>query len=179
MSQSYGRILFVLAGIALAVYFAWKIAQRIDTFFFPWADEKSGRPLLTGDWLGTFTPPDIDSRVMQIELHRWREDRQHPCTDCQTIEGIARTCDADGAIVTYRVSGVPLDRAAKRIRLRMLSQGYQGLIDHEITGATGQWDGANLRLSLKVKGADASTKMETVRGGEVSWKRECEVLAHG
>lgn len=177
MSQSYGRILFVLAGIALAVYFAWKIAQRVDAFFFPWANEKSGRPVLTGAWVGTFTPPEGDTRVMQMELHRWREDRDHPCADCQTIEGVARTCDADATVVAYRVSGAPLDRTAKRIRLRVLQQGDTGSIDNEVIGATGEWQGASLRLTLRIKDAKADTKMEMARASAANWKSECEALA--
>jgi len=177
MPQSYGRILFVLAGVALAVYFAWKVAQRLDSFFFPWADERSTRTVLVGGWLGTFAPQDAESRVMQIELHRWREDRNHPCGDCQPIEGVARTCEADGTIVTYRISGVPLDRAAKRIRLRVLPQGYPGLIDHEITGAAGEWSGAQLRLALQLKNTTATTSVDMSRGDAGSWKMQCEALS--
>ena len=177
MPQSYGRILFVLAGVALAVYFAWKVAQSFDRFFFPWADERSTRSVLVGGWLGTFAPQDAESRAMQIELHRWREDRNHPCGDCQPIEGVARTCEADGTIVMYRISGVPLDRAAKRIRLRVLPQGYQGLIDHEIIGASGEWNGAQLRLVLQVKNAPAAVSVDMVRGDAASWKMQCESLS--
>ena len=172
MSHSYGRILFVLAGIALAVYFAWKVAQRMDAFLFPWADEKSGRPVLVGNWVGTVT----DARALQAELRRRHEDRNHPCSDCQIIEGVARTCDADGTVVTYRVSGVPLDRAAKRIRLRLSPQGYQGMIDAELVGATGEWDGATLRFSLQTRDEQARIRVEMQREQQGSFQRACELL---
>jgi hypothetical protein len=176
MSQSYGRILFVLAGIALAVYFAWKVAVRIDAFFFPWADEKSARPLLIGGWLGTYAPQDAQPLAMQMELHRWREDREPPCGDCQSIEGLARTCDEDGVATIYRVSGAPLDRAAKHIRLRFRPQAHPGLINHEIVAATGEWAGLTLRLALQVKDVRTTSIADMKRGNQASWKSQCEAL---
>jgi hypothetical protein len=176
MPQSYGRVLFVLAGIALAVFFAWKVALRIDAFFFPWADEKSTRPLLIGGWLGTFAPQDAEPLVMQMELHRWRVDREHPCADCQPIEGTARICDAGGVAASYRVSGAPLDRAARHIRLRLLPQAHPGFIDHEIVGATGEWTGPTLRIVLHVKDVRTTFMTDMKRGNEAGWKSQCEAL---
>jgi hypothetical protein len=176
MIRSYGRILFVLAGVALAVYFAWKMAKGIDAFFYPWANEKSSHAVLIGGWRGSFAPDRANARAMWIELHRWHEDRAHPCADCQIIEGIARTCEADGTVVNYRVSGVPLDRMAKRIRLRVSPLDSQGMIDHEIETATGEWDGTNLRLTLRLKNDKSGAKTEMVRDTAQHWQEECEEL---
>ena len=88
-----------------------------------------------------------------------------------------RTCEADGTIVSYRISGVPLDRAARRIRLRVSPQGYPGRIDHEFVSAAGEWDGTKLRLMAQVKDAHpAATMLEMTRGDAASWKVHCDAL---
>lgn len=160
MRHSYGRIVFILLGVGIAIYACWKISQRVDAFLYPWADERPGRAVLTGAWVGELAIGNDHRQGVLLELHRWHPPRSVKCpTGCNTIEGTLTTCDDEGLESSYIVTGRPADRRAARFSLQA-SPGPNPPIDFAGFGVLkGQWTGENLELDVQLRAADPSRGM--------------------
>lgn len=153
MSQSYGRIAFLLLGVGIAVYACWKIAQRVDAFLYPWADERSGRPTLTGAWVGQFKTAGMPLGI-KLELHRWRPPRGSQCSPCDPIEGTAMICDGSGVLWRYDISGKSADRRATRINLIVRPASRSPPDSPPLGGLHGSWHGNELELQAELHAAN-------------------------
>ena len=58
--------LVVLVGVYVATTF---FSRRLDMWRFPWAYEGSGRPTLTGTWVGSLTTATGQRRGVIMEMH--------------------------------------------------------------------------------------------------------------
>jgi hypothetical protein len=150
MSHSYGRIVFVLLGVGLAVYLCWKISQRVDAFLYPWANERSGQPVLVGTWVGRLQSPGRPLGV-KLELHRWHASRDSQCSQCDPIEGTAVVCDDSGTLSHYDISGKPADRRATHITLGVKPAANAPRDIPQLDVLRGSWRGDELDLKAELR----------------------------
>jgi hypothetical protein len=191
MKQSYGRIVFILLGVGIAVYACWKISQRMDAFLYPWADDRSGHAVLTGEWMGEVTIDRNHRQGVLLDLHRWHPPHSEKCeAGCNTIEGVLTTCDEEGLESNYNVTGRPADRKATRFSLQA-TPGPNPPIDFAgFEALKGQWKGAELELELQLRAGnslpgvrrqmnaspDASVRMQMHHGTRADLNALCQAV---
>jgi hypothetical protein len=191
MKQSYGRIVFILFGVGVAIYACWKISQRIDAYLYPWADEHSGHAVLTGAWVGELVLDRNHRQAVLLELHRWHPPRSEKCpTGCNTIEGVLTTCDQEGLESNYNVTGRPADRRATHFSLQA-TPGPNPPIDFAgFDVLKGRWTGVDIELDLQLRAgsaspdvhrsisasAGASARMQLHRGAQADLSALCQIV---
>ena len=192
MSQSYGRLVFILLGVGVAVFACWKIAQRVDAFLYPWANERSGLPTLTGAWMGYAKTPAGSPLGVLLELHRRRPEQGSECGGCDTLLGRAVTCDDKGVQLNYRVSGKPADRRATRFSLGAAPVDPARADEMELAGIRGTWRTNDLVLEIELRephrvsasGADSedgrrSIRLAMKRAAVEAFRARCEGISQG
>ena len=191
MRQSYGRLVFILLGVAVAIYACWKISQRIDAFLYPWADERAGGTVLTGAWIGELAIGSDHRQGVLLELHRRLPQRSEKCpAGCNSIEGTLTTCDDEGLESNYIITGRPVDRRATRLSLQA-SPGPNPPIDFAgFDALKGQWTGETLDLEVQLHAAEpsreqhqtthaspaAAAKMQLRRGTRAALNDLCQTV---
>lgn len=139
MRFSRGWALLIV--VAMAAFVLTDAANRvIDALFFPWAF--ADPPLLAG-WSGTLTAGNGDRLTMTLALERDYTNRDEVCVRCNQIKGSATTCDAQGRIRRYRISGSPRDRQARQLHLGASPEPDPPPDGLELDTLIGQWDGAD------------------------------------
>ena len=183
--------LVVLVGVYVATTF---FSRRLDMWRFPWAYEGSGRPTLTGTWVGSLTTATGQRRGVIMEMHlpdisgRKRKTRRTRFGD---LEGTARTCDERGDIRTLTLSGKPDNREATQLHVMTVPAETPPLDGLTLNTAKGMWDQGNT-LHLQAgfyfrKGSGAisgpeypDTQKEVLlhmeRGGEADFRRACDAI---
>ena len=151
-------------GIALLLGFVvglgW-LADRIDEQRFPWGHASSGRPTLTGTWVGPVTTGSgqrlgmlIDMQLAPLDRNRRRKPiirtrRSH------WLEGRLLLCSGGGPVRHFTVSGKPDDtKAASRFHLSMVpadSVPPDGLAPSHIQGKWSGGDAVDLSVSLYLR----------------------------
>lgn len=115
-----GRLVLLLLVIGAVVMGANRFARQVDQWRFPWGYASSGRPTLTGSWVGTLRTAGGQSYGVLLALELpdiVRERRSYRRGRYGALEGTARTCDTTGGIRSYTVYGAPETRDATRIQL--------------------------------------------------------------
>ena len=182
-------------GFLVAVYaatnFFW---QRFDRWRFPWAYEQSGRPTLTGSWVGSLTTATGQHRGVIMEMHlpdisgRKRKVRR---TRFGSLEGTARTCDERGEVRSLTLSGNPDNKDATQLHIMTIPAENPPPDGLTLNTATGLWDQGNT-LHLQAgfyfrKGPSAisgseypDTEKEALlhmtRGGDAEFRRACDAI---
>jgi hypothetical protein len=111
-----------------------------DIMFYPWA---RATPPLLDEWVGELTTGSGEQLTVVFMLERARTDDGSVCSNCAQIEGSAVTCDAHGNVLRYRVSGSPLDRAGRQLRLGVIPRQNPPPDGLEFSAVSGAWDGAD------------------------------------
>ncbi|HET6229036.1 MAG TPA: hypothetical protein VFE05_03090 [Longimicrobiaceae bacterium] len=137
---------------AAAVFFlgAWWVNRQADAWLYAWADEGSGRPTLTGTWVGQMVTGGGQPRALLLELHRWfPENDRSPCPRCPSIEGSALVCDARGAVVPYSAGGDPGNRMATQMQVGVSPSVKPPPDGLELSVVRGAWAGDRLNLEAE------------------------------
>jgi hypothetical protein len=172
------------------------LAERIDIWRFPWGHVESGRPTLTGTWVGPVTTGSgqrlgflVSMRMAPIDSGRkWpggiiRTRRNH------WLVGRVVLCPRDGPVKHFTAWGAPDDaRTASRFHLALYpadSVPPDGLAPSHIQGRWSGGDTLSLAISLYLRrgksaisdSADPDTKGDTpatlARGTEPQFNSLC------
>jgi hypothetical protein len=158
---------------------------------YPWSNAASGRPTLTGQWVGALATGSGRPRGVFLELERDIPEPRRRCRGCSTIKGRALTCDEGGREQRYRVTGNPDDRRATRLHLGTIPTADPPPDGLELGTLVGRWDGDGL-LALAAEfhwrkgtsaisgtddpdtGVDAPVRLR--RGSETEFRAACRTL---
>lgn len=150
-----GCAVLVVAAIGLAVFSSgmelfW---TRIDQRRFPWAYEETGRPTLTGIWVGSLTTNRgavrglyLDLRLDPLDFNSDHGAFRRATSD--KLGGELRMCGGPNGQQRFLLNGNNLDADASRFRLSFSSADSvppDGLAPSHLRGA---WDG---RDSLRIE----------------------------
>jgi hypothetical protein len=185
------KLLLVIAGLGAAAVALFVVNRQLDAFLYAWDNRSSGRPTLSGTWVGRLTTGSGRPRGVFMELHRWKPQRGLDCPTCAHIEGTALVCDERGGSQRYRVGGEPGDRHATTLHLGVSPVAQPPPDGLELSSMRGRWDGVNaLPLEAQFhwrKGAsaisgsdDPDTKYVPLpmrRGTEDEYRAVCRALA--
>src|SRR5262245_43785574 len=100
-------LLAILIAFSVAGNFFWR---RVDMWRFPWGYEGSGKPTLTGTWVGSVSTATGQRRGVLLEMHLpdiTNRKRKYRRGRFGNFEGTARTCDEHGATRAYTIYGNP------------------------------------------------------------------------
>ena len=183
--------LALLACVYVAGNFFWR---RVDRWRFPWAYAESGKPTLTGTWVGSLTTATGQRRGVIMEMHlpdisgRKRKTRR---TRFGNLEGTARTCDERGEIRSLTLSGKPDNKEATQLHLMTVPATNPPPDGLTLNTAKGLWDQGNT-LHLQAgfyyrKGTGAISGSEypdtekdallhMTRGGDAEFRRACNAI---
>jgi hypothetical protein len=129
-------IAVVLGGAVLA----GGLDRLTDALFFPWV---FARPPLLDDWTGRLRAGNGDTLTIGLTLRRTTSDSPEGCVRCNQIEGAAATCDAQGRLRRYRISGSPRDRHGRELHLGAVPDADPPPDGLELDTLIGRWDGAD------------------------------------
>ena len=183
--------LALLAVLYLAGNLFWR---RIDMWRFPWGYEASGKPTLTGTWVGSLTTATGQHRGVFMEMHlpdisgRKRKYRRSRYGD---LVGTARTCDERGEVRSLTLSGTPQNREATQLQILAIPAENPPPDGLTLNTAKGVWDQGNT-LHMQAgfyfrKGTGAITGPEypdtqreallhMTHGGDAEFRRACEAI---
>ena len=138
---------FAILALLVAVIVGGNMfSSRIDRWRFPWGYPSSGRPTLTGSWVGSLRTATglqrgviIDMKLPDISGRR----RKYRRSRYGSLEGTARTCDESGLVRAFTVSGAPENRDATRLHLTGLPVEKPALNGLRLGTMQGTWDQAN------------------------------------
>jgi hypothetical protein len=134
------RSLAIIA-VLVAVVFSGALDYVTDALFFPWT---FARPPLLDDWTGRLVAGNGDRLTITLALHRRPPDSSgESCIRCSQIEGTAATCDAQGRIRRYRISGSPRDRQGRQLHLGAMPDVDPPPDGLELDTLKGEWDHAD------------------------------------
>jgi hypothetical protein len=109
-----------------------------DLLLYPWA---LAQPSVMGRWAGRLTPVNGVQFALSLELRRAHAAVVDDCTTCNQLEGTAVTCDGQGVVRRYRLSGSPDDRRATRLHLGAVPDAMPPPDGLELSTVNGAWDG--------------------------------------
>ena len=136
--------LLLVGGLALFAL-AGGLDLVTDALFFPWV---FARPPLLDDWSGRLVAGNGDALTMTLTLRRQEANSGgERCVRCNQIEGAAVTCDAQGRVRRYRISGSPRDRQGRDLHLGAIPDVDPPPDGLELDTLIGRWDGGDT-LSL-------------------------------
>ncbi len=127
-----------------------------DRLFAPWAFEQSGRPALTGGWVGNLTTATGQTYGVLLEIFlpepkgRGGLVRDWENAPYGEIAGTARSCDVNGQVRVYTIDGEPEDRQATQITFYATPNEEPAPNGLTLSWVKGGWDGAN-HLTLTVE----------------------------
>ena len=188
------RGLFALV-LLVCVYVAGNaFSRRLDMWRFPWGYAESGKPTLTGTWVGSLTTATGQRRGVFMEMHlpdisnRKRKVRRTRFGD---FEGTARTCDEQGEIRSLTLSGKPDNKDATQLHLMTIPAEKPPLDGLTLNTAEGLWDQGNtLHLQAgfyyrkgtgAISGSDypdteKKALLHMTRGGDAEFRRTCDAI---
>ena len=185
----------IALALLVCVYVAGNFfSRRLDMWRFPWGYAESGKPTLTGTWVGSLTTATGQHRGVFMEMHlpdisnRKRKVRRTRFGD---LEGTARTCDERGKIRSLTLSGKPDNKDATQLHLMTIPAETPPLDGLTLNTAEGLWDQGNT-LHLQAgfyyrKGTGAISGSEypdtekkallhMTRGGDAEFRRACDAI---
>ena len=118
-----GCAILLVSAVLLAVFSSamdlfWK---RIDQRRFPWAYAETGRPTLTGTWVGSLTTGRGAVRGLYLDLQLdpldVDGDRAFRRTGSQMLVGELRMCGGANGEQRFTLTGYPVDDDASRFSL--------------------------------------------------------------
>ena len=145
---SWVLALAIVVGVTLGLEV---IGKRVDMWRFPWAYAESGRPTLTGTWVGQATTGSgkrlgvfLDIQMAPLDYHRKRGTAIRTQRNSWLI-GRALVCGSPGVVQHFTMWGTPDDKATgSRFHLSLSTADStrvpDGLAPSHIRG---RWDGAN------------------------------------
>ena len=156
------RSVLLIGAVGAFAFGLHSIGERIDIWRFPWGHAESGRPTLTGTWVGPVTTGSGKHLAMLIwtELAPLDRGRRWPGPIIRSrrtrwLEGHALVCSIPGRATRYKVRGEPYDeRAASRFHLALYpadSVPPDGLAPSHIQGRWGSGDSVALAVSLYLR----------------------------
>jgi hypothetical protein len=183
--------LALLVGVYAAGNFFWR---RLDRWRFPWGYESSGKPTLTGTWVGSLTTATGQHRGVMMEMHLpdiSNQRKKYRRTRYGDLEGTARTCDERGETRSLTLSGEPQNREATQLQIMTVPAENPPADGLTLNTAKGLWDQGNT-LHLQAgfyfrKGTGAITGPEypdtekeallhMTRGGDAEFRRACDAI---
>jgi hypothetical protein len=200
LRSAVGCLVAVVGLVALtsAIRFAW---DRWDRFRYPWAYASSGRPTLTGSWVGTLTSGGgvrraalLDLRLEPRRFGRRSGRRARGARGRRALVGEVRLCGNPAGEQRFTAYGGHEDAAASRFRLALSvadSVPPDGLAPSHLRG---RWDGgdslafeADLYLrrgASAISGTDdpdtgPPATIHMGRGDEAAFRALCARLARG
>ena len=112
-----------------------------DALFFPWVFAK---PPLLDEWTGRLVAGNGDALTLTLTLRRQDTNSGgERCVRCNQIEGTAATCDAQGRVRRYRISGSPRDRQGRELHLGAMPDVDPPLDGLELDTLIGRWNGVD------------------------------------
>ena len=185
----------IALALLVCVYVAGNFfSRRLDMWRFPWGYAESGKPTLTGTWVGSLTTATGQHRGVFMEMHlpdisnRKRKVRRTRFGD---LEGTARTCDERGEIRSLTLSGKPDNKDATQLHVMTIPAETPPLDGLTLNTAEGLWDQGNT-LHLQAgfyyrKGTGAISGSEypdtekkallhMTRGGDAEFRRACDAI---
>lgn len=128
-----------------------------DQLFAPWAFQHSGRPPLTGTWVGQLTTATGQTYGVILNLilpepgGRGGLVRDWEYAPYGELAGTASVCDQRGQTMMYIIEGQPEDRQATYITFYASPSETPAPNGLTISWVKGSWDGAdNLSLSVQL-----------------------------
>lgn len=178
---------------ALLVIFA--LSYAIDCVFNPWAHSPTGKPTLTGTWVGHVTTASGQARALFLDLRRStnRKGNYSTCRGCPRMEGAAKLCGGEAGVIAYEIWGGPDDWGGTRFHLSAgQAKGQPVRAGLQASGMRGEWSGGDaLGMALDFsrydeRGASHSrsddvdvnqpAKFTMARGVEGDFQMECAKL---
>ena len=181
--------------LLVVVYVAGNaFSRRLDMWRFPWGYEASGKPTLTGTWVGSLTTATGQHRGVIMEMHlpdisnRKRKVRRARFGD---LVGTARTCDERGEVRSLTLSGKPDNKEATKLHLMTIPAEKPPLDGLTLNTAEGLWDQGNtLHLQAgfyyrkgtgAISGSDypdteKDALLHMTRGGDAEFRRACDAI---
>ena len=149
-------IVVLVAGVAAfsgAMELFW---TRIDQHRFPWAYARSGRPTLTGTWVGSLTTARgarrglyLDLELEPLNFDRGRRDGAYRRAGSDKLVGELRMCGGSNGDQRFELHGNELAADASRFRLSFAIPGGTTPLDGLAPSfLRGMWNG---RDSLRVE----------------------------
>lgn len=120
-----------------------------DRLLAPWAFEQSGRPPLTGYWVGNLTTATGQTYGVLLEIRlpepkgRGGLVRDWENAPYGEFAGTARSCDANGQLRVYTVEGEPDDRQASQITFYATPSEEPAPNGLTLSWVKGVWDGGS------------------------------------
>ena len=153
----------LLAAFSSAMELFW---TRIDQRRFPWAYEETGRPTLTGLWVGSLTTGRgavrglyLDLRLDPLDFEGDHGAFRRAASD--KLGGELRMCGGANGQQRFEVNGTNLDADASRFRLSFStadSVPSDGLAPSHLRGTWDQRDSVRIEADLYLRaGASAIT----------------------
>lgn len=186
----------MLAGVVflIAIGLSFLAGPLFDRLFAPWAFEQTGRPALTGSWVGQLTTATGQTYGMLLELllpepsGRAGLVRDWENAPYGELAGTARLCDELSQVRVYTIEGEPEDRQAAHFTFYASPSETPAPNGLTISWVKGIWDGAD-RLTLTaqlyweqdgsaISGAgypdtEAEATLPMTRGGEKEFEAIC------
>jgi hypothetical protein len=149
-----GGCLQAVLGIAAVSAFAFGIhfaGERIDAARFPWGHPETGRPTLTGTWVGPVTMGSGKRMAMLVwsELAPLDRHRKWPGPIIRTrrtswLEGHAMTCGNPGPVQRFKTWGKPDEEStASRFHLAIVPADSLPADGLAPSGLKGRWRGGD------------------------------------
>lgn len=142
-SMLAGVLFLITVGLTLLA------APLLDRLFAPWAFEHTGRPALTGRWVGKLTTATGQTYGVLLELllpepkGRAGLVRDWENAPYGEIAGTALSCDEHGQVRAYTIDGEPEDRQARHITFYATPSETPAPNGLTISWVKGIWDGGN------------------------------------
>lgn len=187
----FTKIIIGFLGLVISVVFA----LLLDHLLNPWAHSLTGKPTLTGMWIGQVTSPSGQTRELFLDLQRSDTgDGSFYCSTCPRIDGTAKMCGDGGEVKVYEVWGSPDTWSGARFHInypRSVGEPIPGLQAGKING---EWSGDVLKIGMTFglhveKGGvirsddpdlDVPAQFSMVRGTESDFLAKCRSISpHG
>jgi hypothetical protein len=143
------RRAYVIVAFMIVMVF-WGSELIYDVVFTPWSNDRFGRTVLPGTWVGQLSTDSGRLHGVLLELRRHRSEQIGDCVRCQNLEGTARFCDARGDVRRYEIDGRVEDRDGRKISIGIKPTVAPAAGEVETGFLRGGWDGAD-SLSLEAE----------------------------
>ena len=193
MKKKGTKRVVILILIAFVVFGGNAFWRKVDEWRFPWAYASSGKPTLSGTWVGSLTTATGLPRgvMIQMDLPRIGATRRRKSRRTRNVrlEGTAQTCDERGQVRSFTVEGRPTKRDASRLTLGLLPSEKPAPDGLTLSNLDGVWDlGSTVHMQAgfyvakdggSISGAEypdteKKAQLHLTRGGDREFRAVCE-----